>query len=414
MSRPTERFPLSEFLAALRERGMAIGVREHILVGRLLHRFDSVDVGLLRASLVSLLAKGAGDAETVRQVFDELYVAERGSTREADVPPTPPPVPWTLWWVVAIAVLTLVAVVAYEVWPSQEPTTLETTQGPGPVPAEVEEEPAPPPRDPERPLPAPERLDWTISARVAAPMAVLGFLWLYLVRMSRVVRLRARRGWNEDLDATPGPHHYDLVLPDLKPAFRREDLDDFAGELVRSTGAPSHADELDVDETVARTIEAGLAPQLAYRRRGVARPVVVLEDVSDEMRPWRSRVRALIDGLRQRAVPLDHWQFDGDGSRLFRRRQAGASTLRQLYKIRSRAPLIVVSTGHGMLGEEGARARRLDRRGPDVAPLGVDPPVSPIRRRSGSPCESSRSRFTSWTRRGSWPPRARSSRATSR
>ena len=90
--------------------------------------------------------------------------------------------------------------------------------------------------------------------------------------------------------------------------------------------------------------------------RAATLPILVLQDLGEEMRPWRRRVDGLLDGLQARGVALDRWTFDTDGSRLFRGREDPPMTLRQLARRSADSPLLVISTGQGVLEGEAFRA----------------------------------------------------------
>src|SRR4029078_12174511 len=79
--------PLADLLAALRDRGMALGVREHLAVGHLLSRFDDLDLDTLRVALAAVLARRPGEGVLVRETFDQLYRVPP----EALTPPSPRP-----------------------------------------------------------------------------------------------------------------------------------------------------------------------------------------------------------------------------------------------------------------------------------------------------------------------------------
>jgi hypothetical protein len=145
------------------------------------------------------------------------------------------------------------------------------------------------------------------------------------------------------------------VLRGLAPPFRSELLDDVAAILGRRVSDNPGGRELDVDRTLRRTLEAGLAPQLVLRAHASTLPILVLEDVGDEMRPFRRRVAALLAGLEARGVHLDRWRFDADADRLFHFEDGAALALRQLLRRRAESPLLVISTGQGIW--EGAEGR---------------------------------------------------------
>src|SRR5437764_8968465 len=75
--------PLGEFLWSLRQRGMTVGLRQYRSVERLLLRWPSTDVRLLRDAVASLIARDEQEEAEVRPAFDKWL----------DETPAPPPAP---------------------------------------------------------------------------------------------------------------------------------------------------------------------------------------------------------------------------------------------------------------------------------------------------------------------------------
>ncbi|HYU35341.1 MAG TPA: IPT/TIG domain-containing protein, partial [Thermoanaerobaculia bacterium] len=96
-------------------------------------------------------------------------------------------------------------------------------------------------------------------------------------------------------------------------------------------------------------------PQIVLRARATDHPILVLEDVGYEMRPWRRRVSALLSGLETRGVPVDRWRFHAGAGQVFRDPGAPPLTLKQLFRLRAESPLLVISAGEGLL--EGRQGR---------------------------------------------------------
>lgn len=340
-----EPLPLSDLLASLRDQGLPVGVREHLVVGRLLARWDDTEPSSLRGALGAVLGRNPDEVRIVHKTFDRLYGA---SADEA----VPAPVPHELSkprrrvrraWIAgsAAAILALALIAAALLWPRPVPE-------PVPLPPPAEPAPAMAPPPPEIPDTV-QTADWERSFTAASGVATGLFLWLFGVRLRREARHRARRTMVEAADTLPGPHRYEMSLDDLAPPFSRELLDDTASLLGRRTEVPPRHGDLDVERTLARTLRAGLAPQIVLRARASTHPILVLEDVGDEMRPWRRRVSALLDGLETRGVPIDHWRFHADAGRVFRDPGMPPQTLKQLFRLRAESPLLVVSAGEGLL-----------------------------------------------------------------
>ncbi len=344
---------MSDLLAELRACGLAIGMREHLQVGRLLERWTDHDLAALRTSLAALLATDPGEVRLVQEAFDRLYPA---------VPPPPPdplpdaqtPPPRRRLWPLVGAYgpgLMLAAVLAVAV------VTLKTrdtppAQGPEPPEPTVTED-----EDPQKEPPSPPAIEWPQlpplpnrirAAAAGSGLALAAFLALYTRRITRQSQRRGTRQLAAEADTLTGPQTYRLRLPGLAPPFRRELLDDLATLLGRRATTAVARREIDVDRSLEHTLEAGLAPRIVFRRRSSAEPLLVLEDVGPGMRYHRRRVRALLSGLAARGIAFERWRFDGHGARLFQRSDAPPVTLERLARQRSHSPLLILSTGEGL------------------------------------------------------------------
>lgn len=368
--------PLVDLLDELRSRGLPLGVREYLSVGRLVQHWEETREGSLKAAVAALLARNRDEGALIRKVFEELYELgkEAGPAttplEAAQAPPAAgvPPVSlrrtplrerlertgrgflrhlrarwlaWTAGTLVVVA-LVLLAMPKPAPLPVTWPKPYKPIQGETPKPL-----PPPPPPTVYRKVYEIERLlDTTAGVSLAL------FLWLYLVRTHRQTRLRARRAWRESVDALPGPARYDLPERALQPPFSVGDLDEVATILTQRFG-PTGRLELDVERTVDRTVRAGLATQIVRRPRRASVPILVLEDTGDEMRPWRRRTSSLLSALEARGVRLDRWRFRVDADRVFRSIGEPEISLRELALLHPESPLLVLSTGQGILeGEE--------------------------------------------------------------
>jgi hypothetical protein len=349
--------PFADLLAALRDRGLSLGVREHLVVGRLLARLDDPDLDTVRSALAAVLARNRAEVKLVRETFDLLYTRPSEGDGGTTIRDPEPQTLWRRWvrlgrrrwvaWLAATAVaVALAAAVGSFVWSQLHP--------PQPFPVEI----APNPQTSPRPTPrrkAPRVFDTYADRNQVRAIALAGcagaaaFLWLYGVRTGRLSRRLARRQWREELDGWAGPHSYELVLKNLPPPFAAELLDDAATLLGRRIARAPHGRELDVNRTIERTLNAGLAPQIVLRVHSSSLPLLVLEDVAPGMHAWRRRVEALLTGLAIRGVPVDRWCFNRDANRLFRSVDGPAIGIKQLARRYAESPLLVVSCGEGVL-----------------------------------------------------------------
>ncbi|HKI00706.1 MAG TPA: hypothetical protein VKK31_01880 [Thermoanaerobaculia bacterium] len=342
-----EPLPLADLLASLRDQGLPLGVREHLTVGRLLARWDDTDTSSLRIALSAVLARNPDEIRLVRDTFDRLYGA---LPDEAAPKPAPAviaaPRRWRLsrGWIAGLtaAALALALVLGALLLKPAKPPEQELLSNQELADFEAS---LPPPEIPDTFF----QPDWQRSFGAAAGLSAVLFLWLFGVRLRRETQSRARRRLADESDALPGPHKYDFALGDLALPFSRDLLDDAASLLGRRTSIPPRHGDLDVERTLARTLRAGLAPHIVLRARASTHPILVLEDVGDEMRPWRRRTSALLDGLETRGVPLDRYRFHASAGRVFRYLGAPPMTLKQLFRLRGESPLLVVSAGEGIL-----------------------------------------------------------------
>ncbi len=346
--------PLADLLALLRERKLEIGVREHLTVGRLLARWDDTSAVALRDALAAVLARNPGEVAIVRAAFDELYLAPAPVEPTPELPPAEPlrerhTARRALLAIGAAVVLALV--LAALLWPRPAPPAPRPIESHGPY-ASVSEE-TPPPKTPTVAATwrTPDRQRALLGAAGLAGGLLLGLYWM---RLRRAAARAARRRWHEELAERPGPQGYAIEPGERAPPFPPAALEEAAGFLGRRAPAEPRYGDLDVDATIRRTLRAGLAPQVVFRSRAAAPPLVVLEDIGPGMDAWRGRVAALLGGLAARNVPLDRWQFHADAGRVFRALGEPEISLRQLARLRAASPLLVVSAGDGILvGREG-------------------------------------------------------------
>lgn len=188
---------------------------------------------------------------------------------------------------------------------------------------------------------------WLRSASVALPAPLVVFLLLYAFVRRRRLRSWAKEYWREVRNELGGAEEVSIDFGKLlPPALNRGDLEDMATILGRSEDRPSNR-ELDGEKTIRATLAKGTLPQLVYRRQPAARTVLLLCDVSSDMRPWNRRSEALIDGLRRRSVPLVVRYFDGQAERVSERPHGPRQPLSQVQKLYPDAALLVLSAGVG-------------------------------------------------------------------
>ncbi len=356
MHRP---LPFDAFLDALRGRGFAVGLHEHMALARLLSRWEEVDPRVLGASIAALVARSDEEVQTARRLFEELYVQAT-----IDEKPPAPPVPavsaaraaW--WWPPAAAVaasgLLLAIAVAAGYYIAPSPAVAPVYEVP-PAATSVPDAPveAPPPTPPPLPDPPARRATGAVWQTGAA---------LFLIALAGawgLDRRRAHRGWRQDswrraLGALPGPYHLDLHVRGLEARLPRADIEDAAAILGRIYRADERTRELDPGASLRETLRRGLLPTLVFRRVRTARPIVVLQDVGLDMAPWRAKVERLLSDLRRQGVVLERWYFSGDPRRVSAQAVGAQVPLAHVIGLRPDSPVLVVSAGGGLaaLGDD--------------------------------------------------------------
>ncbi|HYU33415.1 MAG TPA: hypothetical protein VEW48_14760, partial [Thermoanaerobaculia bacterium] len=211
-----EPLPLDDLLASLRDQGLPVGVREHLVVGRLLARWDDTDAASLRGALGAILGRNPDEVRIVHETFDQLYSAPPAGTEQPRLPQEsakPRRRRLHRGWIagMTVAVLVLAMIVGELLRPQKVPDLADTSS------QQDTSAPAEPSKFPDLPT----RPDWQRSFSAAAGVATVLFLWLFGARLRREARQRARRRLVEAADALPGPHRYEISLADLAPPFSR-------------------------------------------------------------------------------------------------------------------------------------------------------------------------------------------------
>lgn len=320
--------PFAELLAHLRAAGVAIGIDDHLLLERLVERYDGSDPEELREAIAALLSCSEADAARIRAEFDALYLP-----RPKPAAAAPPP-----WRRIAtalrrragialrvggLAVALAAVVLVFRGKPGSGSGPGSGSEsgsgsdfgsglgsgsgsdpGSGSGSADRDRPPPPPPPLPSSPPPS----DCRPSRPPADPLrSALPWIGLGLLGTSAglfaALWIRRRRRWahkarKRRLERLPGPRGYKIAPgPELPRAL----LDDLAILLTARTETRN----LDVPRTVERTVRAGLAPVFAYRTLRRRRPVAIAIDREPEMRPYRSAATELARGLEDRGVLVE-------------------------------------------------------------------------------------------------------------
>lgn len=345
--------PFAGFLEVLRSKGYGVGLSEHIALANLLEHWDRTHPEEFGDAVAALIARNEEEVEGIRRLFVEMYLTRPPAHVE---PPAavPSPVPrrraWLLAPLVASAVIGTVLWSLYQPVPPPPPPPERRPPVGGPIvtpPPIVAPVALPPPAAPPLPDP-PKRIERGLTAEIVASafLAALAIFWALKTR--HATRAWLRDTWASALAAVPGPYHFDLVLRDPPTRLPRADVEDAATILGRAFTPDALARQLDVRRSVRLTLRRGMLPQLVYKPRRTAQPILIFQDVSQEMRIWRPKVDTLLADLARQGVPLDRWYFDGDPRRVADQPFRATVGFETVLRKRPSAPILVISTGTGI------------------------------------------------------------------
>jgi hypothetical protein len=349
--------PLGEFLWSLRARGMAVGLRDYRSIERLLLRWPATDVHQLRDAVASLIARNEQEVSGVRAAFDEWF------DEQPALPPLPPPK--TRCVPRSHAVIAVLAVVLTALSTAAGVKAWRWTHQP-PPPAVVQ--PAPPHPDtatlpPPPSLPPGLRGDSLRISALFASVAALLVLSVAAVRRTRRRRAEWKRTYlNDSLADAIGPTRYEPDVKRAEPLIDRSWVEDVATIVGRGVDTDETGDQLDVDQSLRLTLRAGLRPQLAFEPPPRNAAILILHDVSAEMRPWREKIDAFVAELVRQRVAVDRWFFDSDPSIVWSESFGERVTLERLSAQRGHLSLLVISSdAAGRLAEEHSSVAVLRR-----------------------------------------------------
>jgi hypothetical protein len=333
--------PLGDFLWSLRQRGIAVGLRDYRAVERLLLRWPSTDRTLLRDAVASIVARGEQELADVRAAYDEWF-----EEKEAAVPPPPPAtirVPRArAFLVVLVIVFAAVSTIgAFKVWQwKHQPTPSAIHQQPPTAPATTAAPPPPPL------LPPARRGNSLRIATTAAVIAILLVLSGAAVWQMRKRRARWKKSYlSETLAGMTGPGRYEQVVKRAEPLIDRTWVEDVATIIGRGVEAEEQSDHIDIEQSLRLTLRAGMRPQLVFEPPPRNAALLILQDTSAEMRPWREKIDAFVAELVRQRVIIERWFFDSDPSIVWSESFGRRVTIERLSGQRGQLSLLVISSG---------------------------------------------------------------------
>lgn len=359
-------FPFAELLAVLRERGIRIGMRDYLRVGKLISRWDGIDPHTFCSSLSCLLASDSAEATLIVQVFRELYETDDVSsaavplelppelTPSSELPSTARPIvaPRFPWWWFAGAALVIAAVTGTVASLAVKPPS------PPPIAASAAAEgaPSPPPAVPSPPQ-ATDRSTAVRLAVLAAGAWSIGVVFVGNLWWRRDWARRARRAM---LAAYSAPFDYSWS-PDASLGLPPWAVEDMATVLGRTFPEDLPSRDLDVDGSLRLTLGDGGWPHFLFKQSVRPMAVFVLEDIARDMRPWQTRIDALLRRLSSQGIAIERWYFDRDPSIVFRERLGSALKLETVARHADAEALLILSNGSGLVGTPGALDWSLQR-----------------------------------------------------
>ena len=338
--------PLAELYDLLRADGFAIGVDDHVRIGRLLARDAAWTPEMLRISIAALVVTDPHERDGFDACWERwMRSVEPSRPPEIARPARPAPKPRTArrgsligGAVAIVAIVAIVAVVVAVVLAArhcadtpfhgggsgdQSPNKVGSSgdQPPIKVGGSGDQPPSkgsgsgdqspskgsgsgdqPPTTDP-----APKRLSppsYT-AIEVALVALALGTIVLAIATIVGALGARARRRF------LPGPWRYILAVPPaMKPVLPRNAIEDAAAALTWQ--ATETGDELDFARSVAATVERGGLPTLVYRRSVAAPRYLVLADTAGGADRWKFVYDELLRRLAREGVELERYTFSAN------------------------------------------------------------------------------------------------------
>jgi hypothetical protein len=341
--------PFDGFLDLLGHKGYGVSLHEYAAVATLLSRWDGVSVVELGDALGALIGRSDEEVEGIRRLFVEIY---------APTPPSPPPpaapVDRWLWlrsraWVLAVGAAVILVVAVVMNWPSPSlPAGEVTSVVPSVFTATATEAvPLPPPPAPALPAP-PKRVDRPVLAGAIGGSFLLALAGFWLLKLREARRLWLQDAWASLRATLPGPFDLDEIVRKQPVRLPKSDVEDAATLLGRVFSRVGLARELDVRLTIRATLRRGLMPTLVTKPRRVSEPIVVLQDVCQEMRLWEPKLQAFLGDFRRQGIALQMHYFDGDLSRVSERPHRPASSIESVIRRRPDVPVMILSSAAGL------------------------------------------------------------------
>ncbi len=321
---------LPDLLRRLRRADFAAGTDQYLaaldLLGYLYVNEQSTWPRQVRAGLAGIFCTNPDEQERFGPLFDDWFASLRPSEEEAEAPEeavTAPALTWPgrfkqkplttlLPWLVAFALVVILATVLYSPPPVEEEPPQPPTPTPETGPKAQITEPSqflPPPRRPhDRPLAAPDFYPWWGAALRLLWLLPL-FLWLgwtlWLLLHKFLVLKRRRLGEDEPVTLAD----LTLTAQSLR-LFDDPGLEPFWRSLRRFRSRQSK--RLDVKATVQAVLRNGGFFEPRYRQRALPPAYLALIDRRHSEDHSAGLARAFIDAMRREHLHVvdRHYRYD--------------------------------------------------------------------------------------------------------
>lgn len=390
----SERVPFADLLDRLR-REQAIGVDDHLTLGRFVARSRGASMLELREGLVALFGRDKEGAARVREIFEELYgvLEEPPANRQAeevrapDPDPAsspvlrPPPSPRSRWRALLASIkrwsrsglvlfhvaagLSLVGLVAWRGCPGGDDGTTADTTGSTTTSmsattstsmattttsstsssmAAVDETVPPPPRPGEMYGAMPGCATWEGAAVSWWQLVPFSLLVIAGTVIAAILSYRKRSAGRrhaarrERFVMRPHGARYERRIVLSPRTFDTAPLMNASSKLERRT-------QIDVPRTVDETVRRGRLPVIVTRpRRGIAR-ILVLQDMAPSADAYQPVFAGFVASLERQGMEVERLYFRGDLALARRAPDAVPEPLAQATLHAMDRPLVVLSTG---------------------------------------------------------------------
>lgn len=296
-------------------------------------RFASVDVEKALADLKTL-------AEDKGHTPQRIFIRRFGAKSSSEEKPASAKYGRQAVLLVALGIALALLGAHYYYFPSTPPQTdrpisaISLTPIPTPAPSK------PPLTITLEPVSPKDTRTLAINTGIAAVLLMLIGLYGFYLWWSRRIPLDLPPRYNRD-----APRHFRLsaIGAKLTPRLDKGLLDRLSDQMGYFQ-SEQVGRQMDLNASVKATINRGISALIFQKRRQVYH-ALILEDTRAGSRKWNPIAAELADGLRQRAIPVTHGQFDGSPQQ-FQTTEGGRHSLEDLEDRRHGYLVLIFGEGH--------------------------------------------------------------------